>query len=223
MLLLLDYWPLKRLAPPPNVKKTAPQSKSPRKIPHGLLTDRRKSTLGLVILEKIPLLALAAISCAITYVVQQETGAVKPWDTFPPGTRMANASLSYVAYLVKMVYPNRLAILYPYPVDNLPPWQPIACFLMLALITAGVIYSARRHRYLLVGWLWYLGTLVPVIGLVQVGVQAMADRYTYLPSIGIFILAAWAAAEFSRQIPSRRVILTIMAGICLIGLSRAAR
>ena len=139
-------------------------------------------------------------------------------EALPLNLRIINALASYVSYLVKMIYPHRLALLYPHPFSKILPWQPIIYFVILAAISAAVIYLARRQRYLATGWLWYLGTLVPVIGIVQVGAQSMADRYTYLPSIGIFIMVAWGVSEVLSKWRYRNVVLGITAGVVLIAL-----
>jgi tetratricopeptide (TPR) repeat protein len=195
VLLLLDYWPLGRLQ---------------------WGGHRRWSRLRLII-EKVPLLLLSAASSIVTYCFQQSAGAMELGKSFPLNIRISNAAVSYIAYLGKLIYPSRLAILYPYPGDSLPLWQPIVSLLMLVVISAGVIYTARR--YLATGWFWYIGTLVPVIGLVQIGNQMIADRYTYLPSIGIFIMVAWGAAELVARWRYRETILGICAGIVLTALS----
>jgi len=196
VLFLLDYWPLNRFG----LQKQ----------------DKPKvSSISHLIAEKIPLLVLAAISSIVTLVVQSSAGATK---TVPLYLRIGNGLVSYVGYIGKTIYPSRLAAFYPHPGIRLPMWQPIVCFVMLAVITIVVIYTARRRRYLIVGWLWYLGTLIPVIGLVQVGVQAMADRYTYLPSIGIYMMAGWGAAELVTKLRLRKIELWVSAGIVLAAL-----
>ena len=167
-LLLLDYWPLGR--------------------------KRRWTSL---VWEKVPLFALSAASSAITYVVQQKSGAVSSLDELPFGVRAANAVVAYIAYLWKMLWPTNLAIMYPHPHDSLARWQVLGSALLL-IVLAFIAIAGRKRRYLPVGWLWYLGTLVPMIGLVQVGAQAMADRYTYIPFIGLFIMIAWGVGEWGR-------------------------
>ena len=162
---------------------------------------RHKSPIGRLIVEKIPLFVLTAASSLVTYIGQQQIGAMAGAEKVSLTFRIANALLSYISYIGKMVYPSRLAVLYP--LKNLHQWHLIVSFFILVSISTGVIYAGRR--YLTVGWLWYLGTLVPVIGLVQVGSQAMADRYTYLPSIGIFIIVAWGTADFSAKWRYRRI------------------
>jgi hypothetical protein len=128
-----------------------------------------------LVLEKVPFFALVAVSSFLTFFAQQRGGAVGSLEVFPLVTRMANALVSYVSYIGKMIWPNHLAVFYPYS-GMLPTWQVAGAGLSLVCVSLLVILGARRRPYLGVGWLWYLGTLVPVIGLVQVGIQAMADR-----------------------------------------------
>ncbi len=211
VLLLLDYWPLGRLQlGQQNEGKALPYSESAK-------AGYQISTTYRLIGEKIPLFVLVAVSSVITFIAQQSAGAMKLMENVPLNLRIANALISYLSYIGKMIYPGRLAVLYPHPADSLPMWQLVVSFVMLAAITAGVIYVARR-RYLTVGWLWYLGTLVPVIGLVQVGEQALADRYTYLPSIGIFIMVAWGAVELLAKWRYRKMTLGVSEGLLLIAL-----
>ena len=196
VLLLLDYWPLNRIQ---------------RKYERNTGTSIRR-----LIVEKIPLLFLVGVSSAITYVAQRSGGAVVTVENVPLAYRVFNALVSYIRYFGKMIYPERLAALYPHPGNSLAMWQPIACFAVLSLVSLAVIYFGRRQRYLAVGWFWYIGTLVPVIGLVQVGSQAIADRYTYIPSIGIFILLAWGVTELSLKWRHSKTICRIIAGVLLV-------
>jgi protein O-mannosyl-transferase len=145
--------------------------------------------------EKIPLLALSAGSAVITMMAQKAGGAVLTSAARDPLLRLENAIVCYGLYVKKAVWPSHLAALYPYP-HSLPPWEVAASALFLLAVTCAVL-SYREHRYLVVGWFWYLGTMVPMIGLVQVGNQAMADRYAYLPMIGLFIMVVWAAADWA--------------------------
>ena len=204
VLLLLDYWPLERI--PLRQKNKQENGCSRRRIFYRLT------------LEKLPFFALSAVSSVVTFLVQRSSGAVRTTQFLPFDLRTFNALVSYISYIAKMFYPSRLAVLYPHPGTKLPLWQPSLSFLALAGATAVIIYTARRRRYLAVGWLWYLGTLVPVIGLVQVGVQAMADRYTYLPSIGIFVMVAWGAAELFNGLRLRKIVPAASAGIILAAL-----
>jgi tetratricopeptide (TPR) repeat protein len=197
VLLLLDYWPLRRSGP-----------------------DRG---WGRLLLEKIPLFALSAASCVLTFVAQRIGGAITPLQSYTFGTRVNNAILSYAEYLLKMIWPRDLAVLYPY-VTAIPAWQITAAGLALMGISVLAVKVAAReseYRYLAAGWLWYLATLVPVIGLVQVGLQSMADRYTYIPLLGIFIMIAWGIADVTRRLmkPSAVPALAVSAGIVVLALS----
>ena len=171
VLLLLDYWPLDRLAPAPPA--TGKRGKAARASSRPF----REQALGLV-REKVPLFILAAASCVATLVAQKK--AMAPLVLTPYG-RVANALVAYVLYLGKMLWPLHLAVFYPHPGNSLALWQIVGSGLLLAGATYLVVKKGREYPYLPVGWFWYLGTLVPVIGLVQVGEQALADRYTYLP------------------------------------------
>ncbi len=179
VLLLLDYWPLGRT---------------------GRVPLRR------LVWEKVPLLALAAASSAVTFMAQQEGEAVATLQALPLADRLGNAVVAYAAYLAKTVRPVDLAVFYPRPAAW-TAWQIVPAAAVLAAISVLAWLLRRSSPYLTVGWLWFLGTLVPVIGLVQVGDQAMADRYTYLPLVGIFIMAAWGSAEAVERRP-RRVVRT---------------
>ncbi len=179
VLLLLDYWPLGRTAGSPAGAVSAPQV-----------------TIATLLLEKIPLLLLSAASAWITMKVQRSGMNVRSLQQFPLAVRIENAVVAYGLYLWKMLWPARLAVFYPYPANTLPVWQVTLSALILAGVTALVVVF-RRKRYLAVGWFWFLGTLIPVIGLVQVGEAAMADRYAYVPLIGIFVMIAWALDDWA--------------------------
>jgi hypothetical protein len=189
VLLLLDYWPLGRFQFGQIVKSVGQQSrKSLNAFSHWKLSRH-------LLLEKVPLFALSAISSIVTFLVQRTAGAVTSVETLPLKLRIANTFVSYLTYIQKMVWPSRLAMFYPYPDKTDLIWQTVVFALLLLIISLGVIWLMRRRRYLLTGWLWYLGTLVPVIGLVQVGDQALADRYTYVPLTGLFIIIAWGVPD----------------------------
>lgn len=176
VLLLWDYWPLQRTLPA-EAAASGQRSFAPRSV-------------GYLVLEKVPLFLCCVISARMTIAAQFEYKA-ETW--FPLSNRIANALVSYAHYLGKAFWPANLAFLYPHPL-TVPAGQVIAATLLLAAVTAAVALC-RRERYLTVGWLWFLGTLVPMIGLVQVGKQAMADRYAYLPYVGLFLMVAWGAGE----------------------------
>jgi len=180
VLLLLDYWPLERLTGNP--------------------TQIRR-----IIFEKIPFFILSAIFSIITFLVMQSTGNVFSLNVLPLNIRIINITVSYAMYIRKMIWPNQLAVFYPLDANTLPVWQVVLAALLLSGLSIWVVWLSPKYRYLLAGWLWYLGTLVPVIGLVQTGRQA--DRYTYLPSIGIFIMIAWGAANLCGRRRYRKIVL----------------
>ena len=159
---------------------------------------------------KIPMLGLSAAVAIATYLVQGSSGAVREVGQFPLGLRVENAVVSYATYIFKMFCPARLAVFYPYP-HELRVWQVALSALLLAGISMVVLRQRRSRPYLVVGWLWYLGTLVPVIGLIQVGAQARADRYMYLPMVGLSIMLAWGLAEVLK----RRVAISAAIARCL--------
>ena len=181
VLLLIDYWPLGRL----RLAQLIPATSS----------ENQGTPVFSLILEKVPLLALTAVSILVTVLAQQKGSGLAPVDLIPIKARFLNTPVSYVGYIAKMVWPRNLAVFYPHPGSDLETWQAAGAAILLVCITLAVIWTRRRHPYLIVGWLWYLGTLVPVIGLVQVGLQAMADRYTYVPLVGLFIMVAWGVPE----------------------------
>jgi len=187
VLLLLDYWPLERIAfrsLPFAVRQNADAETSGEK-------RIATSELRFLLLEKVPLLLLSAASAWITVKAQRAGQSVRSLHQFALGLRIENAVVAYVLYLWKMLWPARLAALYPHSATALPMWQVVSSALVLIGVTAAAIIF-RRKGYLPVGWFWFLGTLIPVIGLVQVGGAAMADRYAYVPLIGIFVMIAWS-------------------------------
>ena len=203
VLLLLDFWPLRRI---PSAE-----------------IERHRIWLAIrpLLLEKIPFFACSLFSSVITYYVQQEGGAVSSLQIVPINVRITNAFISYAEYLDKTLWPRELAVFYPYP-NTILLSKALGAALIVIFISIIAIYLIRRAPYLFVGWFWYLGTLVPVIGLVQVGIQASADRYTYLPLIGIFLILPWGGEEVSRRLPYRRIILSVCALLLLAHWSFAA-
>jgi tetratricopeptide (TPR) repeat protein len=193
VLLLMDYWPLKRLWP-----------------------EEKKNgfAVGHLLLEKFPLFILSAVVCVITVIAQKSGGSVVKMSVVPLGQRTGNALVSYCQYLIKTFWPVDLAVFYPYLANSLVDWKVAASLAILAVVTI-VVILLRRRRYLLVGWFWYLGTLVPVVGFVQVGAQAMADRYTYIPLTGIFIMLAWFAGDIVAQRRSRQAIAGVTGSVIL--------
>jgi len=178
----------------------------------------RKAVVGPVA-EKIPLFLLTGISCVVTFLTQQAEGAVMPLGL---KARMGLAVISYGSYIWKIVWPSKLAVFYPLA-SSVDKVLLVGCAIFLTGVTAASVYWSRRRPWFLVGWLWYLGTLVPVIGLVQVGAQSMADRYTYLPSIGILIMVAWGAARLSNGWRRRNMVFAISTGLLLVGLILCTR
>jgi len=195
VLLLLDYWPLKRLVP--TVAQPVPWR---------------------IFVEKLPLLAVSGADCVITLFAQKE--AIQP---LPLSQRIANALISCVVYLKQTVYPTGLAVYYPFPGNSLALWKILAAFVLLTVISVVAIALRRKYPWFLVGWLWYLGMLVPAIGLIQSGLRAHADRYTYLPQIGPCLLLTWAAAVLCARLPYRRIISGGLAAVILIALIGCAR
>ncbi len=196
-LLLLDFWPLSRFE-----QKTYKKQTAACRIPIAL------------ILEKVPLFTLSAVSSIITFSIQQHGGAVASLESIPLTMRISNALVSYIGYITKMFWPINLAFFYPY--HKLPIWNVLLSGILLLCVSALIIFAARRLPYLVTGWLWYLGTLVPVIGLIQTGSQSMADRYTYIPLIGLFIIVAWGMRDIAAKWQSQRILLLIFSGIALV-------
>ena len=213
VLLLMDWWPLGR------VKSN--EFSGFRFWPLSL------SRLFRLASEKVPLLGLSAISCFITFLAQSRGGAVRFLDFVPLGLRVSNAFVSYVSYLGQMIWPSSLAMFYPHPGSitaqaGIPLWKIMGAALLVCGISFLVMRQAQRRPYLLVGWLWYVGTLVPVIGLVQVGSQAMADRYTYVPLVGVFIAIAWGIPDLFSKGRVRSLALGGLGGTVVAALSVAA-
>jgi len=196
VLLLLDYWPLQRY-----------QFQIVRKFDNA---TKQTDTIFFLVAEKIPLFIISAGSCLVTLYAQMAGGSVGSIETYPLSLRIANALFAYMSYIIKLIWPVKLAAIYPYNWE-LPMWQFYAAFIFIAGISGFAIKSYKSRPWFIVGWLWYLGTLVPVIGIVQVGTQAMADRYTYIPLIGIFIILAWGIFDLLGQWRYRKVGLVVVA------------
>jgi len=190
VMLLLDYWPLRRFD----------------------LTPRKEMATKLwpLLREKFPLFALVAASAVITTIAQSHGGAVRTFQDFPIALRLTNALVSYVKYLLLTFWPNDLGVYYPYTTSGTPAWQIICAAFLLIGITAFCFFQRKSRPYLVVGWLWFMGALVPVIGIVQVGGQTMADRYFYIPSIGLFIVIAFGLADIAK---TRRVAPSLSAAV----------
>src|SRR5207248_6518259 len=182
-LLVLDYWPLRRFE---QIVSTTGTTKV-------LRSHNRRRAIQRLFLEKIPWLILSAGAGIVTFALQKRAaGAIPP---LPFLWRVQNAVISYVIYAWKILWPTRLAVFYPHPNDTLGAWQVVLAIAFLLAITCAAIVWRDKRPYLFTGWVWYLVMLFPVIGLVQVGEQGHADRYTYLPSIGLFLIAVWAAGD----------------------------
>src|SRR5213080_2835270 len=210
VLLLLDYWPLRRFEQPSLTtgKKKIAQCNNQRDIIRRLL------------LEKIPLLVLSAGACIVTFILQKRaSGAIPP---LPLLWRVQNAFASYAIYAWKTLWPTDLAVFYPHPNDTLAIWEVILAIGFLLATTAAAVVYRRGRPYLFTGWLWYLVMLFPVIGIVQVGEQGHADRYTYLPHIGLFLLAVWLAADVTAVRQSRSRFAVATAVVIIVALAWAA-
>jgi hypothetical protein len=200
VLLLLDYWPLQRLRLPTLIPQPSTRSAPPSR-PQLSAFNRQPSTLTALLREKAPFFALAAVFSGLTLFVQSRAGANVLNASFTLEDRVSNALVSYVRYLGNMFWPTDLAAIYPHPAshyylrDQWPGWEICAAGLLLLAVSALCLCQVRRRPYLAVGWFWYLGMLVPVIGLIQAGEQAMADRYTYLPLIGPVLSLVWFLSE----------------------------
>ena len=193
VLILMDFWPLRRFRLQGNV------SLNPEKSIKNIIKRNYR-----IISEKIPFLIPVAISCVVTFFAQKSQGAVKALWALPMKYRIENTVVSYVKYVLKTIWPHKLAVFYPHPQNTIPLWQIVGGALLIAVACYGAIRLVKEYPYILVGLFWYLGTLVPVIGLVQVGDQGMADRYTYIPLIGIFIIVSWGVPDLLNMLRDRR-------------------
>ena len=200
LLLLLDYWPLGRF----HNEEEKIRQKTRRKVALRVYLP----TMMRLVREKIPLFALVAASSIITYFVQQQGAAVSTLEGLPLSVRVSNALVSYIIYIRKAFWPVDLGVFYPHPLNTLPLSEVLGAALGLISITIFMLWVSRGRRYLIVGWFWFLGTLVPVIGLMQVGQQALADRYMYVPLIGLSIMLAWGMTALLSRLPARRIALT---------------
>ena len=214
VLLLLDYWPLSRCSP---AESSA--------VPPGVferLACKRGRTWSWLIVEKLPLFALSAASSVVTVLVQHQAGSVRSAEEMSFSARGMNALIAYAGYLAKTIWPTDLAVFYPHPRDRISMWPAIGAGAAILAIT-GLAFGARRTRpYLFVGWCWFLGMLFPVIGIVQVGDQAMADRYMYLPMIGLLAAAVWGACDAARRLALRPRTMGFVAASLLVACAAAS-
>ena len=209
VLLLLDYWPLGRLRVWTSLDANGPQPAPANHTPTGTLS------LFDLIKEKFPLFALAAVSCIITYLAARQSGATVDLVELPLPARLANAVVTYGVYFRQTIWPRGLICFYPHPPGGIPFWHWFTSAALLLAALLGLIASARRRPWLLVGGLWYLGTLLPVIGIVKIGPQAFADRYTYIPLIGLFIIIAHQSPRLTK-LPFVRPPLLAAAAIAIL-------
>jgi tetratricopeptide (TPR) repeat protein len=191
--LILDYWPLNRLG--------------------------SKRSLVYLLIEKIPLFMMTAAGCVATFITQKESGAMRLTKDLSFPLQLANASISYMQYIIKMIWPSRLAVFYPHSGRDISILYAVVSAVVLLTVTILVIRFAKNHRYLFTGWFWYLGTLVPVIGLVQVGRQSMADRYTYITLTGLFIIIAWGLSELLAKWRYKKIVFVSSAILVVSALS----
>jgi Tfp pilus assembly protein PilF len=206
-LLLLDYWPLERVKWNSSIKPSTSIAESPQKI----------STV-LLIAEKTPLFLLSAILAATTFLFQKSGDVVISLEKLPLNLRIANVFISYIKYIGKIIWPSKLAAIYPYSRLTLSDPVVIVCAILLILITILSIYIGRRRKYILVGWLWFVGTLIPMIGLIQAGLQPMANRYMYISILGLLIIIVFAVKELVADKTSRKIFVAVSAAGLLFSL-----
>ena len=208
LLLLWDYWPLRRMFATSEATACGTAAD---------MTVAPAKTFSWLLGEKLPLFALSAGTAAFTMHAHRASGALNPLVSYTLSTRLQNAVLSYARYIGKAFWPSRLTILYPYSPSSIRGWQVLASMILLTVVSALVI-RWRHRRYLLVGWFWFLGTLLPMIGIVFINDQAMADRYAYLPFVGLFIMICWGVSEMARErhlsttwlaVPSLAILLAL--------------
>lgn len=211
VLILLDFWPLKRIQ-----FKNGSDLKIEQSAGYGL-----KGIYQLFV-EKIPLFILTVIFCILTFSIQRSGGVMPSLKILPLKTRIANSLISYVSYVFKAIWPQNLAYYYPYSINTFAVWQIWAAALLITGAILGAIYLSRKYPYVPVGLFWYLGTLVPVIGLVQVSDQAMADRYTYIPLIGLFIVVVWGIPDILKKWRYCKIFFCVSATIILSALTMCA-
>ena len=207
VLLLLDYWPLKRF-----------QSKADQPF-DGARPSKAAAT---IVLEKVPLILLSFAASALTFVLQRAHGAVSSIDSAPVIQRILQVPVAYAKYIIKMVWPRELTAVYPYSPD-IPVWQIAGSCLLLGLIFFLAIKQLKEHPYLFVGWLWFLGTLVPVIGIIKFGSHAMADRYTYMTYVGLYIMLAWGIPDLLNSFEKKKFALASAAAALIVAFMLIAR
>jgi len=202
--ILLDFWPLKRFHGEGDTLSQA-----------GRRTGIEGRQVGWLVLEKTPFLVLISFSCITTFMAQRSGGAVISLKHFSLPVRISNALVAYIRYIVKAVWPNHLSVYYPHPGETLAAWQVFGAALLIIGMSVLAMRLLNRYPYVAVGWFWFLGTLIPVIGIVQVGLQAMADRYTYVPLTGLFVIIAWGISDLTSKWSYRTILLFVSACIVL--------
>jgi Flp pilus assembly protein TadD len=216
VLLLLDYWPFGRFQPEQMYDESGGDSEQSN---DSAVSRYQRSIIRRLVLEKVPFFVLSAVSVCVSSLSAQRLGMGIPMGLVPVGLRIENAIVSYVRYLDKMVLPRKLAVFYPYP-DAIPLWQSLGAALLLVCATCVLVWVLRPKRYFAVGWLWYVGTLVPVIGLVQAGLwPAIADRWMYVPMVGFIVIIVWGISDLLTKWQYRNVTLGTAALIVLLTLS----
>ncbi|MHC4863656.1 MAG: tetratricopeptide repeat protein [Planctomycetota bacterium] len=209
VLLLLDYWPLRRLQLPQR-SETA-------------MEHRRATATWRLLVEKIPLFLLAGALSMATYFVSKGGGVVSGFEKLRLSSRVANAVISYLKYIEKLIWPSGLAVFYPHPAGDYSRVWAVACAVLLVSVTVFFLLQARRRKYLAVGWLWFLGTLVPVIGVVQAGAQARADRYMYVTMIGLLIIIVWTIKEIAAKWRPPKAVIVPAAVVVLAAATTCTR
>lgn len=239
VLMLLDYWPLNRFSEIAPSKKIMPESMKFGMSAQFKRKNKKKQTAGVkqplqvqkpaepqyswprifsLLWEKVPLFVLAILFSVTAYFAAQSAEAVHSLANTPLDLRIGNAFIAYISYMAKLIWPVNLGVFYPYP-KFLVTWQVLGSGLLLIVITSIVIWKAKKLPYLVTGWLWYLTVLVPVIGIVQAGSQARADRYTYISLIGLFIILAWGVPDILKKLKYWKEILMAASVLVLLGLS----
>jgi protein O-mannosyl-transferase len=208
--LLWDYWPLHRWVP------TGLKVAGKDKIVPGRKCPGQRVSWKRLVGEKVPLFVLVIISSLGAFYSQKTEAVVVPLADLPLSLRINNALVAYASYIGKTVWPMHLAVYYPHPGNTIPLWESLGAILILVVLSCSIFSKALNYPYLLVGWLWFLGTLVPVIGLVQVGGQSMADRYTYIPLIGLFIMLAWGLSDLLAKWRCSKLLMPMVSGAMIL-------
>lgn len=211
LMLLVDYWPLRRVM----VDKFIDDDRV------NISPQFMRQKFGFVLLEKIPLILLSLFASVMVIITEKKADALTNLGVLPVADRLANAAVSYIKYIVMMFWPFNLTFFYPHPVTT-PVIQVVIALLLIIMITAFVVFMHKCKPYLFTGWFWYMGTLVPVIGLIQVGPHALADRYTYIPLIGLFLIIVWGMSDIFIYLKWNKKLLTALAAVIVVFISFSA-